>query len=729
MTTPPSRPASGTASLAALIASLPHELETSGLMGRILDNLPTAVAIIDTADGCRVLYSNPALDAILDVREEVVGKRLTEVLHSAFGNGLPELLRGVATQGRPLHLERHRYVGLRAATVQLPGNVTLWNLDVHPLIENDSAAGLVLLVQADVTADEVRRHRMRALLDSTNALLQPMTTDQLPVVAVEHALRLLPGFDVTVGLVRPGMQGEIFVAAGSPPWVRLLSGRSFPLRGGPATQAINQGRPYETLDGAAEVPVLADAGLEAMRLIPLNSGGELSDGRRFLGVLSFYHPRTVRLDDELREVMDEFARRLAMALHRAELLAAAERNARRLQLGVDAAIDLAAQLDLTTIRHHLLHRALDAVAADRCAWGMIEGSDLVVEASLDRGGGPVQSHVRWSLADQPMFRQALTARAAVQQRGIRIETAPQSVRAAFEDARFLAAAPLTLDESSSGLVVAMRRSDIPFDDDDLATMNQLAGIAVLALNNARLFESSQAAARAKADFMNMAAHELRTPLSVITGYLSLLADGSLGEPPERWRRPIDVLSRKSEELRSLVEELLVAASLQFDSREPSGTAADLGGIVRDAADRIAPRATLANAQIAIEVVAAREPLMVRGNTADLARIVDNLLNNALAYSNGAPWVRITLGQARGYAWLTIEDRGRGIPRDHHERIFEQFHRVEDPNAGFPPGVGLGLYISRQLALRHGGSLDLQRSAPGEGSTFRLELPLSDPSGR
>jgi signal transduction histidine kinase len=103
--------------------------------------------------------------------------------------------------------------------------------------------------------------------------------------------------------------------------------------------------------------------------------------------------------------------------------------------------------------------------------------------------------------------------------------------------------------------------------------------------------------------------------------------------------------------------------------------------------------------------------------------VDNLVNNALAYSQGRPWVRVTV-RADQEAVLTVEDHGVGIAPEMQERIFERFVRLEAPGETLQPGTGLGLYISRELARRHGGELEVVESEQGVGSKLALRLKLS-----
>jgi signal transduction histidine kinase len=239
-----------------------------------------------------------------------------------------------------------------------------------------------------------------------------------------------------------------------------------------------------------------------------------------------------------------------------------------------------------------------------------------------------------------------------------------------------------------------------------------------------LLVQAEEASRAKSEFLNMAAHELRTPLSVVIGYLSMLVDGTLGEPPIEWGRALEMLNLKTAELNKIVEDLLAAARLSNGAFPEQMTECDVGQLARDAMERIAARAELLDAETRLEVP--KSPVVVRADAVHVSRILDNLLNNALTYAHGRPWILLRVSSRDGEAVVEVKDHGIGIPEHAHERIFERFFRANDPQLPPHPGTGLGLYISRELAHRHEGTLSVVRSTPGQGATLSLVLPLSDP---
>jgi signal transduction histidine kinase len=236
-----------------------------------------------------------------------------------------------------------------------------------------------------------------------------------------------------------------------------------------------------------------------------------------------------------------------------------------------------------------------------------------------------------------------------------------------------------------------------------------------------LYSAAQESSRSKSEFLNMAAHELRTPLSVVSGYLALLAEGSLGTAPPTWQMPLEMLNAKTGELNRIVDDLLLASRMDVGSLPERMLTFDLRDAARAALKRIEPRALLLKADVSIQ--AGNEPLLVEADPEHVGRILDNLLNNALTYCAGIPIVALTAADPQSPR-LEVRDNGVGIPVEKREVVFERFVRLDDAKIGPVPGTGLGLYISRELARRHGGSLELEEGPSGEGSVFTLRLPVA-----
>jgi signal transduction histidine kinase len=226
---------------------------------------------------------------------------------------------------------------------------------------------------------------------------------------------------------------------------------------------------------------------------------------------------------------------------------------------------------------------------------------------------------------------------------------------------------------------------------------------------------------AKSDFMNAAAHELRTPLTVIAGYVSMLQDETFGRLPERFRDPIYAMQRKAREVLALIDEMLLAARVRSGTAPAAPMPVDVRDAVRKAVERAEPRVTLEQATLSYEVPSAMVAAEVDPD--HIAHILDSLISNALTYTEGRPWVKITVTVGSD-ARVLVKDRGWGVPEAMRQKIFERFVHYVNREHKPKTGRGLGLSISRELAERYGGSLDLARTEPGKGSIFVLRLPMA-----
>jgi signal transduction histidine kinase len=237
----------------------------------------------------------------------------------------------------------------------------------------------------------------------------------------------------------------------------------------------------------------------------------------------------------------------------------------------------------------------------------------------------------------------------------------------------------------------------------------------------RLYVAANAASQTKSRFLNSAAHELRTPLSVLTGYLSLLSGGSVGSPPAAWEAPLGILIAKTRELERIVDDLLNASNLEVIGQDLELETLDLRRVVNEAVERVQPRAVLLRAVVTVKLPS--DPVPVEADTSQLGRVLDDLINNALTYTVRRPQLVIGLSTHSRRAIVRVADNGIGIPKDERERVFDRLYRVADPRV-VVPGIGLGLYISRHLAEGFGGTLVIESSSPGTGTVFALALPLS-----
>jgi PAS domain S-box-containing protein len=225
------------------------------------------------------------------------------------------------------------------------------------------------------------------------------------------------------------------------------------------------------------------------------------------------------------------------------------------------------------------------------------------------------------------------------------------------------------------------------------------------------------AERLKSDFIATVSHELRTPLTPIIGYLDLLRNRGDRMPAEKRTAALNLIADRATHMSRLVEDLLLASRVGDFDTEPAlqvdvGTH-DMVAIVRQVTDDLgSPRIVTDLPEL---------PIRVRCDPGRTVQVAANLVGNALKYSPETEQVQVTVRREADRAVLEVADHGPGIPADHLEKVFEKFHRVEDPMTMKTGGTGLGLFIARRLAQAMGGDIALI-STVGAGSTFTFTLP-------
>src|SRR5437764_5237907 len=395
----------------------------------------------------------------------------------------------------------------------------------------------------------------------------------------------------------------------------------------------------------------------------------------------------------------------------------ADETAARLRAAVDAAEDVASQVRPDQVLGRLLERASASVGADGTSLARLEGAEMVIEST------PTGELVgtRWPL--MPKVLAGVTRGHPVELTAGEYTGAPEGLESVVQPYRRFLVAPLAVGGETIGLLAMGRKTDEPFDPAAVQSLQQFSTLGALLLRNARLIAQAQVAEQAKSEFMSIAVHELRAPLTVASGYLGMALEGAFGDLPPALKDALATAQRKAEEAKLLADELLAVARMEGKVLTPNAEAITLMGALQDAMARARPRAVLVKATITIEPGADSTALADR---AMVATILDNLLNNSLIYTDHAPTIHMRARRDSGQVAITVTDDGIGVAPDDLPRIFERFARGTDRVSREKPGSGLGLYLSRGLAEQTGGSLKLQASQPGEGSTFVLRLPPTAP---
>ncbi len=225
--------------------------------------------------------------------------------------------------------------------------------------------------------------------------------------------------------------------------------------------------------------------------------------------------------------------------------------------------------------------------------------------------------------------------------------------------------------------------------------------------------------RLKDEFVSLVSHDLRTPLTSIVGYVDLMLD----EPAltEEHRGFLGVVSRNTERLQKLVDDLLFAARLQAGRLEVELGDVDLGEIARHTVETLRPRAEAAGVELGLELA---ELPPVRGEANRLSQLLENLVSNAVKFTEPGGRVTVRVAGRDRKAFLEVSDSGIGIPAEERSRLFERFYRTSTVTERQIEGTGLGLYITKAIVEAHRGRITVE-SEEGEGTTFRVELPLEE----
>jgi signal transduction histidine kinase len=453
---------------------------------------------------------------------------------------------------------------------------------------------------------------------------------------------------------------------------------------------------------------------------------------RLIGVIEVVNKRdSDGFDEEDLEILTSFAVQAAIAIVNARRFTSTDQalaeHVQELQLLHTIDRELNSSLDLGRVLDLTLAHALDALDSSTGLIGLLPADGTALYFLASRGLGQNLDQYRevpWSLEQGIIGRVAKTGQAAIVPD---VATDPDYV-ALDPQTRSQLTVPLIRDELVLGVISVTRETQAPFLKKDLEFVRRLAEHAAVAVKNARLFEQANAANEAKTEFMSVASHELKIPMTSIKGYARLLEMGASGDLSEQQRDFLRVIISNVDRMDRLVSDLLDVSRIEAGRIRLTKEQLDLGEVVDEVMRTVETQFQTKQLTLTIDV----PPQLPRvwADHGRLIQVMTNLLSNAYKYTPEGGRVQVSASSPNGASAerrlvISVQDTGIGIHSDDRKQIFGKFFRSSDPQVQEVPGTGLGLAITKSLVEMHGGELWFE-SAEGQGSTFSFSLPTMHP---
>ena len=278
--------------------------------------------------------------------------------------------------------------------------------------------------------------------------------------------------------------------------------------------------------------------------------------------------------------------------------------------------------------------------------------------------------------------------------------------------------PLHLEQGDGAMIILSGAFTPMFGDDEVLRLQQYAGSITAGLDRESLNSRISSLEKVKSEFLSVASHELRGPMTVIKGYLTMLEAGSVGDLSSQTRSVIHVLVTKSDEVTWMLDQMVEAARLEEGRLALNKVPSDLVELTDLAIEGVTQ--ILSKHLLSVDKPDKAVEALVDSDRFQI--VVRNLLSNAAKYSRAGGRIKVQVS-GDGVGKVAVTDEGIGIAIEDQARLFTRFVRIETKSTVGISGTGLGLWLSREIARMHDGDLTVE-STLGQGSTFTLQLPLT-----
>jgi PAS domain S-box-containing protein len=426
---------------------------------------------------------------------------------------------------------------------------------------------------------------------------------------------------------------------------------------------------------------------------------------RPIGTITLYYRKPYHPDDRAMRWIDLLARQAADLIDRAN----ADDTETVLRRRFEALDRLSVLLSEFVTEHrgeplsdHVLAELADvARSVTAAAYAVVAlGDDIgrVLERAVASGVGTI---------DQVLPAARALARAAPAQRSATYRDAHVTV---------LASAIHDHDRLVGCLCVVKPVAQADFDPDERMTLEMLAGRLAVGVTSARLTRETLDAVRARENLLAVVSHDLRNPLSAIRLSAGLLAHGGSHD------RQIELILRSSDRMSALIDDLLQAASIESGRLKVELSRQDVLPLVKETLDALAPLASEKSIRLDFEVPDELSP--IRADRQRLIQVLSNLIGNAIKFVGAGGRVHVRAWRDDDHVCIAVSDNGPGIAEPNLARLFERYERGATRGR---QGVGLGLYIAKNIVEAHGGRIWVE-SKLGAGTTFTFAIPIAQPAG-
>ena len=661
-------------------------------------------------------------------------------------------------QADPMRLETARLGGVRTwlgvpmlKEGALIGAIVIYRKEVRPFATRQMDLLETFADQAVIAIENVRLfnetkealERQTATSDVLASISGSMTDAQPVFDRIVRNVRKLFGTRFAVLQLLQGNQVEMPALDGDPGFERLRDHYPRPLDdatvGGRAmlekqvvqfTPVIgNPAAPRAAQDFAREI------GFDSVLFAPMVQGD------RVIGAIGAAHPDAKPFDERQVALIRTFADQAVIAIANVRLFTTIrQRNEdlARLLERQTAMADLlraaaASPADVRPVLNALAEHAARLCSATYVNVLLEDRGRLHTMAVFSAAGGPPPD-LGFSVPATPA---TVNGRAFLERRSIHVEDFAALAETEYPDAlamqrqfgfRTILGVPMLREGKAIGTISIWRREVRPFAPEEIALMQTFANQAVIAIENTRLLHEVQAksaqleiANKHKSDFLAHMSHELRTPLNAIIGFSEVLGERYFGELTDKQDEYVKDIHASGKHLLSLINDILDLSKIEAGRMELEPSDFDLRAAIDNALTLIKERAQRHGLALHCEIDDTLGTL--RADERKFKQVLVNLLSNAVKFTPDGGSIRVSARPAGPMLEIAVSDTGPGIAPEDQAAVFEEFKQVGPASAAKAEGTGLGMPLTKRIVELHGGSIRLE-SAPGQGATFTVCLPLS-----